>query len=649
MKHFLFLIVAALAASTLSSNLTLGAEEQAGGQEGHGGETIDINGRPRLRDLVDSSVCTWVQASDLTAVSPEYKQIISAIDEVHWYLARTYQEEAEYISVCVTKSALKQIPSEDQDGLTIYEAETKQVAIRLNDMIFVDGSIYKKLSPQDKAYLLFHELTHSFIPKSAVRRGSKVRNFVHAIFENEQTRMSRKRFALQIQRNDVQIAAETTGLLDKYRDSLLRALNSENSEEERLNASIGAVRALDQLVKRDQDKINALKAKVAPQLARLVASGDVTELERFLAKGFDPNSEKISMCFYDNYGTAFNSPVQAQVPLLNFALLRQTPGIFKTLVSNRETNVNELSHYFLSSISVRRRDVLERERSGGFVYDKAVALEGRCWGDRFYTASHLHVTPHQHFGANVQFMAVFPPIVIATFLNDVESAKLLLQRDDLLMNYPIACSDPNVVGKTALHYAASPEMLSLLLSRPDIDLNLADYNGYTPLMSYCATGSEQTLGGLVDLLLLDKRLDVSKITSWSLMQIGAQHPWCLPHLLKHQGLDVNLRHGSMRSTALHLIAPTVHAETLNHIEGLRALVFDPRTDLFAVDADGNTPLSVAKKLSPKAYEEFCVVYRERLGDSAPEECKLKPSPAPTPKPTPEPLPYTPPVPKRRGN
>ncbi|KAN0066675.1 Ankyrin repeat-containing domain protein [Elaphomyces granulatus] len=66
--------------------------------------------------------------------------------------------------------------------------------------------------------------------------------------------------------------------------------------------------------------------------------------------------------------------------------------------------------------------------------------------------------------------------------NYVESAKLLLERDDINVNIP------NWTGLTALHWAClneSLDLVDLLLKRDDIDLNTRDVVGNTPFALAC--------------------------------------------------------------------------------------------------------------------------------------------------------------------
>ncbi|KAN0066682.1 Ankyrin repeat-containing domain protein [Elaphomyces granulatus] len=78
--------------------------------------------------------------------------------------------------------------------------------------------------------------------------------------------------------------------------------------------------------------------------------------------------------------------------------------------------------------------------------------------------------------------------------NCVESAKLLLEQDDINVNIP------NWEGWTALHWAcheASLEMVNLLLERDKIDINTRDVVGDTPLALTCRIESMPIIRSLL--------------------------------------------------------------------------------------------------------------------------------------------------------
>jgi len=198
-----------LKALTLISALlfaTIALAEGTGTSVGGGGQTVDVGGKPTLRDLVEKTVCAeHVSGDDLASELPHFAKIMTAIESVQYYFASSIKNELPNLTVCFTKGNLKQIQTEDQDGLTIYTENdsTKQVAIRLDNMVYIDQKIFRAMDKQSQAYLLLHEVSHSFIPMDVTRRNSKLRNLIASIHTNEKNPMSKKRFKLQLIANDV--------------------------------------------------------------------------------------------------------------------------------------------------------------------------------------------------------------------------------------------------------------------------------------------------------------------------------------------------------------------------------------------------------------------------------------------------------------
>ena len=129
-----------------------------------GGQTIDLKGRPVLRDLYDNTSCIWENAYDFGRELPQYRKILALIRERHWYAAFTYERETKNLKVCKSNAPLVSIPAEDRDSVTIVRYQTSQAAIRLNDRIYIDFNIFNKMNEVDQGYLFVHEITHSFIP-----------------------------------------------------------------------------------------------------------------------------------------------------------------------------------------------------------------------------------------------------------------------------------------------------------------------------------------------------------------------------------------------------------------------------------------------------------------------------------------------------
>jgi hypothetical protein len=173
-----------------------------------GGVTVDVNGRPTLKDLVDNTDCIWIKASDLAKTLPHFPVIEANIEKESWYLELNIEQELANLNVCQTPANLITVSSQDQDGVTIDTTaqtggKTAQVGVRLNEEIFLDTTLFKQMSPIDQAYLLLHETLHSFIPLDASQRNERLRSFVEAVRDLETTQMSQQSFAFQMANDDI--------------------------------------------------------------------------------------------------------------------------------------------------------------------------------------------------------------------------------------------------------------------------------------------------------------------------------------------------------------------------------------------------------------------------------------------------------------
>lgn len=590
------------------------ARAEKDGAEGHGGEVVDIDKRPRLRDLVDKTTCAWVSATDFQATLPRFTEVLESIDRVHWYLAHTIREEMRSLSVCMTQSALKQIPEDDQEGLTIYEVDTKQLAIRLNDMIFIDGTIFKKLPADDRAYLLLHEIAHSFIPRDAKRRPSKVRNFVYAVSQNEKSAMTKEQFALQIERNDIQIVSSVVGALETYRDQIVMALDQGKSESQRLAVVAYAARALDRLLPRDQEVINVLYSPLKESMIDSVKRGDQANVARLLDLGIDPNLTAdifLIGCrknsYYGNGDICFEKD-RAEV-------LRKKPSIeqwrpivplLQLAIGLRYSNVAQLLAS-QSSIDVNRRGEL-------------ITGEGNLeeWGSEHYYREYSSVAVKDA-----------PPIYAASYIQDVDTVRVLVARPETDINASIRVVGEDLsnnallsdwIGTTALHVTKSLEMLEVLLSRTDIDVNAVAQNGTTPLMGFCGVKTSESRS-MLRRLLQHSSIDPNLVTTKSVLSFATEgrHCRCIRTLLENPALDPNIPDPRTAEPALHVLAKDTLLRCPN---ALRAMILDRRTD-------------VSRVLSLKLDPEVKVVVQDAINE---RNGVKKPVPQPTPKPTPRPTP-----------
>lgn len=215
-----------LALGLLSTVASAGTATGVGG----GGNTIDVNGRPSLRDLVDTTLCSWVSGDAMESRLPYLPNIYRSLDRFDPIYAQLLQQEAQRVTFCLTDGDLVQVKTEDQDGLTIFLDNTRQVAIRLNDTVYIDRKILGGMDERNQAYLFVHELMHAFIPVTVTpqsvlflsldsqltseyaqsrygislpQRNMKLRSFIKTLSDNELQPLPLNEFLLQVRMNHI--------------------------------------------------------------------------------------------------------------------------------------------------------------------------------------------------------------------------------------------------------------------------------------------------------------------------------------------------------------------------------------------------------------------------------------------------------------
>ncbi len=222
-----FVACLGLSASTLAAGGSDG--NGSGTASGGGGVTVDISQHPALRDLVDKTVCNWIRASDFQKkYVPESQKTIEQIKAAHWYLGDAYEREVNRLKVCLTEGPLKDVNVTDPDSVTIYpppgeKIVQKQIAIRLNEMIFVDMSLFKDMNKSmHKEFLFIHEVTHSFLPLDAPRRNDSLRSFIFMLSQG----FDAKSLALNIEANHINMPSTTIDL-DQQKQNILKLFSAD--------------------------------------------------------------------------------------------------------------------------------------------------------------------------------------------------------------------------------------------------------------------------------------------------------------------------------------------------------------------------------------------------------------------------------------
>jgi hypothetical protein len=177
-----------------------------------------LNQRPVLRDLVDNSVCSWRTGQEFQSGLSTFPKALALIKNGSWEFAQALQLEVARTRVCISGAPLNRLPDAEQEGLTIFQLETVQVALRLGRDVYVDGSIFNKMDEVNQSFLLLHELLHGFIGMNVSQRMTKLRSFVASIHDALMAgrRLSTQDMGLLMEANDIRISsAESGGIVEQ--------------------------------------------------------------------------------------------------------------------------------------------------------------------------------------------------------------------------------------------------------------------------------------------------------------------------------------------------------------------------------------------------------------------------------------------------
>eukprot|EP01007_Sphenomonas_quadrangularis_P002700 NODE_449_length_1471_cov_253.333333_g332_i0.p1 GENE.NODE_449_length_1471_cov_253.333333_g332_i0~~NODE_449_length_1471_cov_253.333333_g332_i0.p1 ORF type:complete len:424 (+),score=100.72 NODE_449_length_1471_cov_253.333333_g332_i0:24-1274(+) len=189
------------------------------------------------------------------------------------------------------------------------------------------------------------------------------------------------------------------------------------------------------------------------------------------------------------------------------------------------------------------------------------------------------LAPYSTRAINVTNLLGKTPVHLAVKLNLVDCLTVLLR----------AGADPNVpnnVGSAALHTAAACgalECVQVLLSQPNVDVNMRDVLGNTALHKCVFSGSVRVAD-----MLIDKGAKLNEKNNEGLTALGvavrAGQVQFVQHLLKH-GADCNVL-DNKGNTVLHYCAARCFRELLT-------LLLTHGADVNGQNNDMNTPLHIA--------------------------------------------------------
>jgi hypothetical protein len=184
---------------------------------------------------------------------------------------------------------------------------------------------------------------------------------------------------------------------------------------------------------------------------------------------------------------------------------------------------------------------------------------------------------------------------VTNFLDNAWSAKLDKVRIALSSSLPLDVNQVHPeLGFTALTKASfneNVELVSLLLSRPDIDVNKKNSDGESPLTVACRFHRENKK--LINMLLARPDIDVNSISNdWDAALVTAciyNEIWLLRTLLARSDISVNITGRDF--------SPLMIACNNKHLEATRMLLDHPNISLNQRDSKGRTALNLAKSQS----------------------------------------------------
>ena len=199
-----------------------------------GGESVDKNGVPILRDVVDPATCDYRSGDEVFAQNPTVAKVLAQVEKLDWYFAFDLKRQMEALNFCFTSHLLRVNTSDNPaDRVTDPDSAgpTQQAAIRSGGDVYIETPIFDQMSPDSKVLLLIHETTHTYLPMSTVRRNFKLRNMIKAISDVYAGRIStRKSLHLAMSENSINFPLGVDQL-DSIKDFVLLVTGDEYVEK----------------------------------------------------------------------------------------------------------------------------------------------------------------------------------------------------------------------------------------------------------------------------------------------------------------------------------------------------------------------------------------------------------------------------------
>lgn len=292
-----------------------------------GGHVVEVNGQLELVDIVTSATCDWFSGKEIKEKSVAIDQILKKIEKLDWYLALELKREIEFLSWCMTGN-LYSLPAGDADSFVQQLTKgVQQVAFRYNGNAYIDQSKYSRLNQSSQAYLVFHEMLHSYLPMDLEMRIFKLQSLVSAIRKVDLGQITtRERLHLNLANGDMNFPL-TVNKLEPYKKSLqfilgtteerIETILSTNEPEKLIHSKI--LEALPYVANWDKEAILRAGKSISDALVMIFLSQDLNNIRFVLSqqKYNKINPAAVALSVYDQLSPAVQNEVTASSYFLN--------------------------------------------------------------------------------------------------------------------------------------------------------------------------------------------------------------------------------------------------------------------------------------------------------------------------------------------
>ena len=255
-----------------------------------GGHVIEVNGQLELVDVVSNATCDWFAGQELIKYYPAIEQTLKKIEKLDWYLALELRREIEFISWCMTGN-LYSVPASDNDSFVQQLTKgVQQAAFRYNGSAYIDQTKFSRLNSSSQAYLIFHEMLHSYLPMNLEMRIFKLQSLLSTVRKVDLGQIkTRESLHLNLAKNEMDFPL-TVSKLEPYKNSIQFILSSLENRVEAILSNQGPEKLIHPKIKEalpfvaewDREAIFNAEVAITTALAEIFRSQDLKQVKYVL-------------------------------------------------------------------------------------------------------------------------------------------------------------------------------------------------------------------------------------------------------------------------------------------------------------------------------------------------------------------------------